>query len=288
METTLLESFKEAAIRAHNWTSFSPEKRGEQLIKDYSAQLSEDIEELQIAGIEQEIIKGYKTRYINLFSSWLASKSRCISSMITGPARFPVRKAEKANRSEENHYNIWQEWRKRAKKAIIRKAQPAKTYLSEIERYKAEMEDMQKNHILMKEGNKRIKEAHKSGEDITEYLINTFGIQPHMIEWTMKFGFGLANNNANMKRVEQRIKELSAKEVARQTNPETDYKFEGGEVVFNYEADRIQVKHDQKPEPDKIQELKKHGYKWSPFNKVWQRQLTANSIYVTKNLFKSL
>lgn len=289
METkNYLEAFKQDAIYAHNWTSFSPERRGEQLINDYNEQLNTDISELQSSGIEQEIIDIYKSRYINLFRSWLSSKSRCASPMITGPANFNVRKHEKANRSEENHYNVWQEWRKRAKKAIIRKSQPAKTYLSEIDRYKSDLESMRKSHELMKEGNKRIKEARKSGEDITEYLTKTFNIQPHMIEWTMKFGFGLTNNNANMKRVEQRIKELSAKETARQNNPETSYKFDGGEVVFNYEVDRIQIKHDQKPAHEKIQELKKNGYKWSPFNKAWQRQITANGVSVTKNLFKQL
>lgn len=67
-KTNHLDEFKSAAISAHNWTSFSPERRGETLINDYNEQLTEDITELTTAGIEAETIEGYKTRYINLLN----------------------------------------------------------------------------------------------------------------------------------------------------------------------------------------------------------------------------
>ena len=284
----LLQDFREKAIRAHNWTSFSPEKRGETMVNEYSAQLAKDLEELRAQNIDSETLTAYEQRYKSLFSAWLNAKSNCISSMITGPARFPTHKAEKANRSEQKHYDIFQQWREKAKKAIVRKAQPEKTYNSEIERYKAELEGMKRNHELMKIGNNAIRKANKDKVDITAYLIETFGIKPHMIDWTMKFGFGLQNNNANMKRVEQRIKELEAKEQNRQDEPEKEFLFNGGKVTMNYEADRIQIKHDTKPNQEVISLMKKNGFKWSPFNKAWQRQITANAIYVTKHLINQL
>ena len=37
-----------------------------------------------------------------------------------------------------------------------------------------------------------------------------------------------------------------------------------------------------------LQKMKRNGFKWSPTNQAWQRQLTANAIYVTKHLLKSL
>jgi hypothetical protein len=286
--TLLLQDFKEKAIRAHNWTSFSPEKRGETMVNQYSAQLAEDLAELKAQGIDSETLTAYEQRYKSLFSAWLNAKSNCISAMITGPARFPIQKAEKANRSEQKHYDIFQQWREKSKKAIVKKTQPEKTYNSEIERYKAELEGMKRNHELMKIGNNAIRKANKDKVDITAYLIETFGIKPHMIDWTMKFGFGLQNNNANMKRVELRIKELEAKEQNRQNEPEKEFSFNGGKVIMNYEADRIQIKHDSRPNQEVITLMKRNGFKWSPFNKAWQRQLTANAIYVTKHLLKSL
>lgn len=284
----LLDNFRQKAIQAHNWTSHVPEKRGETMVNEYSAQLAEDLAELKAQGIDSETLTAYEQRYKSLFSAWLNAKSNCISSMITGPARFPTQKAEKANRSEQKHYDIFQQWREKAKKAIVRKAQPEKTYNSEIERYKAELEGMKRNHELMKIGNNAIRKANKDKVDITAYLIETFGIKPHMIDWTMKFGFGLQNNNANMKRVELRIKELEAKEQSRQDEPEKEFLFNGGKVVMNYEADRIQIMHDVKPTQEVITLMKKNGFKWSPFNKAWQRQITANAIYTTKHLINQL
>jgi hypothetical protein len=282
-EANPLQDFKQRAIWAHNWTSFSPEKRGEQMIQDYGQELTEDIKELQSKAISEESISDYTNRYKRFFSSYLGAKSNTFSAMITGPANFPIRKHEKANRSEQRHYEIFREWRERAKKAIIRKAQPAKTFSSEIERYKAELEGMKRNHELMKEGNKRIKQALKDMVNIDNYLIETFGIKPHMLEWTYKFGFGLANNNANMKRVEERIKTLEDKEHRATTVGQESLQFKGGEIIYNHEADRIQIKHDTKPSPEIISLLKSNGFKWSPSQGVWQRQLTANARWALKH-----
>jgi hypothetical protein len=287
----LLDHLQEKASNAHYWTSFSPERRGEAMIKDYSEELQEDINFLQAQSIPEDIIQDYKTRYENLFASWLHAKGNCISSMITGPARFPVRRAEKANRSEERHYEVFREWRERAKKAIIRKSQPVKTFTSEIERYKAELTAMQKNHELMKEGNKRIKAANKSGEDISDYLKETFNVAPHMIEWSMKFGFGLQNNNANMKRVEERIKELEKKEQRREEKPITEYLFDGGKLVVNYEADRLQIFFDTRPTPQELTAWKEKGlnsYNWSPTANAWQRKITGNAFYSVKRMLPNL
>lgn len=280
----MLEQYSEQAKQAFYWTSFNPGKRGQRVIEDYTQQLTQDIKELTDSGVEQETIDNYKARYISLFRSWLSAQSRCASSVITGGSGFNVRRAEKANRSEERHYELWQEWRSRAKKAIVRKSQPVKTYVSELERYKAELEQMKKNHELMKEGNKRIKQG---GADLDKYLTDTFGIQPHMLQWTKNFGFGLANNNANMKRVEQRIKELEDKEAQRTTGEEKSWQYSWGKVLYNYQADRIQLLTNEK-NSEQIALFKRHGFKWAPSQKVWQRQLTINGKYSTKLLIEKL
>jgi len=290
-EPGILAHLEGQAIRAHYWTSFDPEKRGQQLIKDYNEQLTEDIKELEAAGIDPETIDSYKKRYESLFTSWLSAKSRTFSAMITGSAKFPTRRHEKANRSEENHYTVFQEWRQRAKRAIIRKAQPVKTYTSELERYRAELAGMQRNHELMKEGNKRIKAANKSGENITQYLTDTFNIPAHMIEHTMRWGFGLTNNNANMKRVEDMIKTLEQKEAMKDTNPITRYSFDGGEFVVNYEVDRIQIFFDTRPTRDELTAWKAKGlnsYNWSPTTNAWQRKITPNAFWCLERMLTGI
>jgi len=285
-EPAILQHLEGKAKAAHRNTSFSPERRGEQMIKEYSEELTADMEELKQGGATDESISDYKSRYEKYFSSYLGAKSNCFSVMITGGSNFPVRRHEKANRSERRHYEIFREWRIRAKKAILRKPKAEKTFLSELDRYKSELESMKKNHELMKEGNKRIAQARKNGEDITQYLKDTFKIAPHMIEWTLKFGFGLANNSANMRRVEERIKLMEVKEAKANTTGQKEIPFEGFTVIYNYEADRIQVKHDSKPAADIIQAFKRSGFRWSPSFGAWQRQMNTNGIWAAERLLK--
>jgi hypothetical protein len=273
-----LSQFTDKAIEAHRWTSFSPEKRGNQLIEDFNGYLQEDIDCLRAENITEAVILEYTDRFKQLFSKWLSAKSNCFSVMITGTSGVNLRKHEKANRSEQRHYEVFKEWRIRAKKAIIRKAKPQKTFLSEIERYKAELEGMKKNHELMKEANKKISQSRKTGEDITQYLVDKLGVLPHMIDWTLKYGFGLANNSANMRRVEQRIKEIEAKEQRAISDGQKEFPFDGFIVIFNYEADRIQIRHNEKPGAATIWQLKHNGFRWSPSFGTWQRQLNASGI----------
>ena len=92
------------------------------MIKEYGQELTQDLQVLREKGITEEIVFDYETRYKKFFSIYLGAKSNTFSAMITGPARFNNRKHEKANRGEQRHYEIFREWRERAKKAIVRKA----------------------------------------------------------------------------------------------------------------------------------------------------------------------
>lgn len=59
-------------------------------------------------------------------------------------------------------------------------------------------------------------------------------------------------------------------------NPEggTIYEADGCEVVDNIEQQRVQILFTGKPSAEIISYLKSHGFRWSPFNKAWQRQNT--------------
>lgn len=293
MDTKILDRFKNQAIAAHNWTSFSPEKRGESMVNEFSAELSGDIAELEAAGISAESIIDYQARYERYFSSYLGAKGRCMSSMITGPSNFPVRRAEKANRSEQNHYNIFREWRIKAKKAIVRKAQPAKTFSSELERYKTELAKLQAYHATMKACNAIIKKA--KGGDCREDLIKA-GVSSQtaakivLPDFANRIGFAsfhLTNNNANMKRIEGKIREFEVKEVNSLVLGATNHIFEGGKVIMDYSEDRIKIMHDSKPTRDQLTALKAKGlntFNWSPSNGAWQRKITPAAIWALEQI----
>jgi len=283
---TNFEHLKETARRAFYWTSFSPDKRGDTARVEFYNLMMQDIEEISEA--DEETKEAYKKRFEQFFVSWLNANSKCASSMITGPANFNVRKHEKANNSERNHYNAFMLWREKAKKAICKRSQPIKTFSSELVRYKEELAAMQKNHELMKESNKMIAKAKKEGKDISNELMTFVGISKFDADWAMKWGFGLQNNNANMKRVEQRIKELEQKEQNATNVGSQETRYNGFDLIMNHEADRIQIKHDSRPSAEVITKLKKNGFKWSPSQGVWQRQITQNAIWTTNHLIKEL
>ena len=278
METTtqaapILAEHTEAAYRAFYWVSFRPDKRAEQTIKDYSVQLEADLQELPEYAREE-----YKQKYTRFFLTWLNASSRCASAAVAGPANFPTARNEKRQRSEQKHYEVFQQWRERAKKAINRQAAEPVTLLSELDRYTKQLEQLKVAHALAIEGNKRIRQARKTGEDITQYLAEVHGIQPHMMDWTLKFGFGTTNSLASIKRVEDRIKQFERKaEKSEQTGGEERRDFEGGHIVIDYEADRIRIHHDTKPAAEVIFKLKSAGFKWSPFNQAWQRKNTPET-----------
>lgn len=83
----------------------------------------------------------------------------------------------------------------------------------------------------------------------------------------------LSNNNAEIRRVRQRIESLTrANEVAY-----VGWEFDGGHVEANREQDRLQVFFDGKPEADARQQLKEHGFRWAPSVGAWQRLLNDNA-----------
>ena len=87
--------------------------------------------------------------------------------------------------------------------------------------------------------------------------------------------YQLSNNNAEINRLKKRIATLERRaEVGF-----VGWKFEGGEAVANREENRLQLLFDEKPSEEQRSKLKSWGFRWSPSNKAWQRQLNGNAIY---------
>lgn len=291
-----LVQYYDLAYRAHTGTSFSPDKRAFTTIRDYQAQLTEDVAFLTGKGAPAEAVADYTARYKRLFSNWLSAKTNCISTMIAGPANFPVRRAERANRSEETHYKIFTKWRELAQNAIIRKMQPAKTVSSELEAARQKLASREQ----MQEQMKRINEAHrrysKNPErfDFTGYTeeekkrivsyVPAYSWEPHPFA-----RYQLTNNNAEIKRLRARVAELEAKERRQQEAPTAELAAGNGwRYIENREQDRLQIIFDEKPSEDLRAMLKKHGLKWAPSQNAWQRQTTGNARYVLAQLVKQL
>jgi hypothetical protein len=113
----VIEKMKDLAIRAHLGTSWSPESRGEWMVKEYSKDLA-----LLLSEVPAEHHDWITEKYVKLLSAWWFSKSRCISSMIAGPSNFPVRRAQKLSNWADGHYQTFADWRNSIAGKLERKA----------------------------------------------------------------------------------------------------------------------------------------------------------------------
>jgi hypothetical protein len=277
----LLEKYREAAQRAHNGTSFSPEKRGDTIVRECSEELAADMEQVAALGGDPEV---YRARYERHFSAWIAAKSRCISSMITGPSNFPVRRAEKARNSEHNRFKEFVDWRQNYLDRLARNKRRADRAATDpVAEMREKLEKAERWQELMRSANKIVKSKKLSDAEKVDRLQSElhFGekaalevLRPDCFGWVGFAPYQFTNNLANIKRMRDRLTELERKAATETTATERP---DGIRVVENSEADRIQIFFPGKPDSNTISRLKSRAFKWSPSNGCWQRQLTENA-----------
>lgn len=97
--------------------------------------------------------------------------------------------------------------------------------------------------------------------------------------------YELTSLRGKLKRLQARLDELNKLQAAAQ-QPADSIKFDGGEIVRNAVLNRLQIIFDDIPDPATRSSLKSHGFRWSPSNKAWQRQLTDNALYDAKKILE--
>ncbi|MCM1022221.1 MAG: hypothetical protein NC403_08465, partial [Muribaculaceae bacterium] len=270
-------ALKPIAYRASQGISFSPEKRGEQWLNDCESSLQN-----YLAQIPAELHATFEQRYIELYSQWLAAMSRCISPMITGPAKFPTKRANKLNGYADNALQRMTQWAEKFIKRANR--QQRLTGWAEIERLQDKVERLQSVQDMMKAANKicrskKLAEVEKVDELValgfSEKQANML-IAP--VESWQVVGFApyqLTNNLAKIKDAQARIARLTR--IAESSDRELEVN--GVTVQVCNSEERLRLCYDGKPSSDTIALLKRCGFKWSPSNTAWQRQLTDNAYY---------
>lgn len=90
--------------------------------------------------------------------------------------------------------------------------------------------------------------------------------------------YSLTNNNATIKATRDRLTQFqNRKQMAAKPGGTGPTKFEGGQLVRNTDINRLQIKFDSIPDAATRQKLKSSGWRWSPKEGAWQRQLTENA-----------
>ena len=131
----------------------------------------------------------------------------------------------------------------------------------------------------------RLKDTEKGNEQLRNMGYSDEQIkQLREPDFCGRVGYALQNNNANIHRIEGRIKSLQATK-ARGTL-ETENQF--FKIVENAEAMRLQLFFEGKPEPEVREVLKSNGFRWAPSQSAWQRQLTNNARYALERVIEQL
>lgn len=288
----MLSHLKQIARNSYNWISQDPDGRGQRCLSGWNEEIQKDVEKIKSLGANEEQVERYKKGYEKHLVAWYSSQGNCASSFVCGPANFPVAKMQKRYAWADNHYKTFRAWREKVlnaydryerKRKIDEAGGPleiAKNKLSQLEAYQEKMKRVNKAHKAYLKNQNSIQsntELSDDEKDLVIKYVSRYSWEPHPFA-----PYQLTNNNAMIKNTKDRIKDLENKEQAL-SEGNKQFEFEGGTVVFNVELDRICIKHDEKPASDVIQTLKKNGFRWSPFHKVWMRQITENAKFITFN-----
>lgn len=290
-----LQHLLKSAISAHNGTSFDPEKRGQQLIAGYEETLTEDLKLIESATDEAK--QRYIDGYVKHLSHYLNARGRIVSPMISGGSNFPVRRMQKYGRWEDSAYKQFKEYREKALKGLQRQIEADKPQAQKNDetwqRIERELLGKISTIIDIDEGRNNyssralfvsnltgmIKRMASNGR--TEHVRKSIELI-NKINLTTKKPIVTANNSIfSLVQVSEERQET--KEEVKQKENKT-FDFTGGQVIINYEIDRVQIKHDSKPAYEVIQQLKKAAFKWSPSQGVWQRQLTMNAVRASNQI----
>lgn len=296
----MTELNKELAMQAHCGTSFSPEVRGKAIIDGFSshlAQIRDDLMKSAETDEDREFISAemriLKSGYASKMNDQLSSQSRCMSTMIAGPSNFNTRRAEKANRAYENKFDATNAYLERAISSIRRRLNKRQVEAAggEIEVMKAELANAEKSHDIMKACNKLIRSKKLSDEERIAQMVGTLGLSEHTAQEVLtpdymgRIGFAhysLSNSNANIRRMRERVEEMQKKE----DTPTTEREFDGGMLIDNCDADRIQIDFDEKPDDTMRAKLKGSGWRWAPSVMMWQRKRTNAAIRSAKEILE--
>lgn len=297
---------REFARNAFSGTSFDPERRGEMRREDYANDVNgfyAEVWPIARTDEQQSILAAemerYRQGYLSRFNAYLASHSAVVSSMIAGPSNFPVDRMQKRGRWADNRMAELLEWRGKARKAIKAKildARPEEVKasaewnrlahdiagsLGTIHRIDAGAEFYTRSAFVNSIAGK-VERLAKNGEvDLVNKALDLVrlynakpevtkpAIGPHHKFWT----FG-----------ELAAKCAAKREESSQGESQTIATGDGFEIITNPEADRVQILFGAKPDQTTIGKLRSSGWRWSPSQGVWQRQLTPNAIYSARQV----
>ena len=272
------------ARMAHDANSMSEFKAGSET-EGYRAQVDEAyrMAEEQAERFPEAADKAYALadRFARKYAEWLNEGYRidamCPSILVSGGGNFPVRKKERQNARRSSHMERYEKVMgiKRRIASIgtggIQVGDP-----NALERLEAKAKRLEERQDMMKRANAHYRKNGTLegfdgvGADEAERIkhdMERFGMSKPFPSWQ------LSNNLATR----ARIAELQREKESDAEDRDTEINGEPCTVVENADIMRLQLMFDGKPDEETRSKLKANGFRWSPKNGAWQRQLTENA-----------
>jgi hypothetical protein len=167
-----------------------------------------------------------------------------------------------------------------------------------LQKLRVKLEGMERNQAAYKAVNKVAKDKKLGNEQkVVKMLDLGLGIREDSArallvpDFCGRVGFAayvLSNNSGNMKRVRDRIAQLEALQAAAavQETKETQI----GEILImeNLLVNRLQIIFPGKPSEATRTALKHRGFRWSPSNSAWQRQISNGARYDAQTIIANI
>ena len=291
--------------RSLRWLSFEPKGRaqreqesfGNSIAELYNSHLEQAKQTGELEAYNDAFDKGYSYILKN-YLEMVGIRARTFSTAITGGSGITERKIasnEKLMRSEherlQKHIDLQEKLQE--KLAKIAKNTPADQYeegeaikstdIHAIKKLQEKIKAIEAEKDFLKRSEKAVKEYQRTNDfavfskyDIPDDKANEY------IDQIKRFGYaliaGLQNRTAEIRRIKERIATLEKN----QSQGEKETLIEGGKIVYNGEAQRLQIFFDGIPSKEVREALKAHAFKWAPTAQAWQRTLTENAKYAVK------
>ena len=278
----------ELARRSGQGISMDPDRWGENMLDSMESGLTRFLEQLP-----EEVRAEYEDRYIEKYKEWLYAMSRCFSQMITGAGGWKAstfRRHEKTNAAEKAAHDRLDKWCEKVIKRCNR--QERLTGWAEVERLQEKLDDLTRLQETMKAANKIIRSKKLAEVEKVDELVALGFSEPTALklmepDFCGRIGFAtfqLSNNLAKIKDTEAKIKRHAT--MAQHENEEQGYWW--GTLRTDYADERYRFIFNGKPAQTVITIMKQNGFRWSPSNKAWQRQITANAKYSVSRVIEKL
>ncbi len=125
------------------------------------------------------------------------------------------------------------------------------------------------------------KNKRKDFRDRKVELIKELGDREYHLKYYLLESY-MTGATAEIKRCEGRIAEIQALEKI----PDIDETINN--IILYTEDARIRIDFGFKPDEDTRTKLKRHSFKWSPYNQVWQNYIKQHNIDFARKLLQEL